>query len=561
MRLRGLFILMLALHYSFLAMGQASGYYEPEAQSLRQQLCIPPNDSLLHLDHITRSKRLWKFYKTSMTNLNNDSVEVILKSIKSFAKTKGDENLLLELQLMRSRYNSLTTDQLIALDSIAQQKDLAWFRVRTKQLLGMHLFRKGNKGEGLYHLFGALSIMKRQGVDMPMAYKTYSEIAQFAYKNQEFESAKLYWKRALNIHPEPASSSAYGMVNSLGLCYRGLNMLDSSDHYFQLAKESALAKKDTVWSTVIDGNLGENLYRKGLYQKALPLLQADADYCLSINSNGNASNALILLSDAHLQLGNVQVAQAIMQQAIKSARKANDLRRMAPVYHQLSKWYAVQNDGHLTLAYADSAAYVYRKLQQNFSSVTAFEAEKVVAMAAEEVAVENAKAIADLAKLRLWSAVGISGLLIAFFVAYFFSYRNRNRLKQAELQLSNARLEEELVSASAELQAYIDNIRQTNEAADELVEKVILTDSHWREFLSKFNQAHPQFLDKLLTLNASLTKAERRLCCLTYLSLSDKEMAAMLGVGTNSIRVTRNRVRKKLQIGLEQDLEQLLQAL
>jgi hypothetical protein len=191
---------MLALHYSFLAMGQASGNCEPEAQSLRQQLCIPPNDSLLHLDHITRSKRLWKFYKTSMTNLNNDSVEVILKSIKSFAKTKGDENLLLELQLMRSRYNSLTTDQLIALDSIAQQKDLAWFRVRTKQLLGMHLFRKGNKGEGLYHLFGALSIMKRQGVDMPMAYKTYSEIAQFAYKNQEFESAKLYWKRALNIH-------------------------------------------------------------------------------------------------------------------------------------------------------------------------------------------------------------------------------------------------------------------------------------------------------------------------------------------------------------------------
>jgi DNA-binding CsgD family transcriptional regulator len=152
-------------------------------------------------------------------------------------------------------------------------------------------------------------------------------------------------------------------------------------------------------------------------------------------------------------------------------------------------------------------------------------------------------------------------LLVAFFIAYFFNYRNRNRLKQAELQLSNSRLEEELLSASAELQAYIDNMRQTNEAADDLAEKVILTDSHWREFLSKFNQVHPQFLDELLTLNASLTKAERRLCCLTYLSLSDKEMAAMLGVGTNSIRVTRNRVRKKLQIGLEQDLEQLLQAL
>ena len=561
MILRVLFILMLALHYSGLATGQASGNYQPNAQTLRQQLCIPANDSLLHLDHLTRSKRLWKFYETSMTNLNSDSVEVILKSIKSFAQTNGDEDLLLELQLMRACNSSLTTDQLIALCSIAQQKDVAWFRVRTKQLLGMHLLGSGHNGEGLYHLFGALSAMKQQGVDIPTAYKTYYAIAQFAYKNQEFESAKLYWKRALNIHPEPASSSAYGMVNSLGLCYRGLNMLDSSDYYFQLAKESALAQKNTVWCTVIDGNLGENLYRKGLYQQALPLLQADADYCLSVNSNGNASNALVLLSDAYLQLGNTQVAQATMQQAIKSARKANDLRRMAPVYRQLSKWYAVKNDGHLTLAYADSAAHVYRKLQQNFSSVTAFEAEKVVAMAATEIAEENAKHIAGLARLRLWSALGISGLLIAFFVVYFFSYRNRNRLKQAELQLSNARLEEELVSASAELQAYIDNMRQTNEAADDLAEKVILTDLHWREFLSKFNQAHPQFLDKLLTQNASLTKAETRLCCLTYLSLSDKEMAAILGVGTNSIRVTRNRVRKKLQIGTQHDLEQLLQGL
>ena len=47
-------------------------------------------------------------------------------------------------------------------------------------------------------------------------------------------------------------------------------------------------------------------------------------------------------------------------------------------------------------------------------------------------------------------------------------------------------------------------------------------------------------------------------CCLTFLSMSDNEMADMLGVGVNSIRVTRNRVRKKLQLGKGDDLEVLL---
>ena len=32
----------------------------------------------------------------------------------------------------------------------------------------------------------------------------------------------------------------------------------------------------------------------------------------------------------------------------------------------------------------------------------------------------------------------------------------------------------------------------------------------------------------------------------------------MLGLGTNAIRITRNRVRKKLQLGEEDDLEVLL---
>ena len=91
-----------------------------------------------------------------------------------------------------------------------------------------------------------------------------------------------------------------------------------------------------------------------------------------------------------------------------------------------------------------------------------------------------------------------------------------------------------------------------------LAEKVILTAAHWREFLNKFNRAYPRFLGAINTRYPTLTKAEIRFCCLTFLSVSDNEMADMLGVGVNSIRVTRNRVRKKLQLGKGDDLEVLL---
>ena len=55
--------------------------------------------------------------------------------------------------------------------------------------------------------------------------------------------------------------------------------------------------------TVINGNIGENLFLEGEFEAALPLLHADADYSLAIKSFGNASNALVYLSACYLAIG------------------------------------------------------------------------------------------------------------------------------------------------------------------------------------------------------------------------------------------------------------------
>ena len=135
----------------------------------------------------------------------------------------------------------------------------------------------------------------------------------------------------------------------------------------------------------------------------------------------------------------------------------------------------------------------------------------------------------------------------------FINFRSRKLLKEKTLALSNSQLKGKLEDATSQLNVYLKETQQKS-----LTEKVILTDADWREFLQFFNKVYPSFFSSIKQKYPNLSKAELRFCCLSYLSLSDKEMSAMLGVGRASIRVTRGRTRAKLQLTATDSLEELL---
>jgi DNA-binding CsgD family transcriptional regulator len=76
-------------------------------------------------------------------------------------------------------------------------------------------------------------------------------------------------------------------------------------------------------------------------------------------------------------------------------------------------------------------------------------------------------------------------------------------------------------------------------------------DQDWHEFVNYFSDIHPNFVKKLSTYpKEQLSPAELRLGMLLRLNLNSKEIAAVLRVTPDSIRVARHRLRKKL--GIEQ---------
>ena len=242
-----------------------------------------------------------------------------------------------------------------------------------------------------------------------------------------------------------------------------------------------------------------------------------------------------------------------MKKAYSAAKLSKELRRMKPIYRQLAKWSAYNGNAKNTLLYNDSLEVISNKLHLEFNKFSGFEADKLVKLNASELDLLETQKNQEYSDKLFWGIISFVFCFLVILSLLFLTYRANKKLKEKNLAFSNLQLTGKLEDANSQLKVYITETQQKS-----LTEKVILTDANWREFLQYFNKVHPSFVMYLKQQYPKLTKAEVRFCCLSYLSMSDKEMAAMLGVGRASIRVTRQRTRAKLNLKEGDCLETLL---
>ena len=260
--------------------------------SLRQAFNIPINDSLLGLDFKKRRKYIAAITEkriAAMTPVVLRRFKELLENITLFAKQNDDDDLALEIAFLRIRINvdglapKVKEQRLLSLDSISNVLKLDWLSVRVKYHLGIDYTRTPNRiSEGFIYLFKALYILENILDDPTLRYQIVTFIGLTAYEHEQYQLSKRYFKKAA----DNIKNKSVGAFNNLALAYRGLKMLDSSNYYFRFAKELAIAENDSGDITVINGNIGENLFLEGEFEAALPLLHADADYSLAIKSFG-----------------------------------------------------------------------------------------------------------------------------------------------------------------------------------------------------------------------------------------------------------------------------------
>jgi len=84
------------------------------------------------------------------------------------------------------------------------------------------------------------------------------------------------------------------------------------------------------------------------------------------------------------------------------------------------------------------------------------------------------------------------------------------------------------------------------------------TEGYWNEFLLLFSNVYPLFFEKLKTKFPQLTQNELRMCALMKLNLSLLETSNVLNITAESVRKARYRLYKKIDLGSDQELVELM---
>ncbi|MEM9338522.1 MAG: hypothetical protein AAGA66_07315 [Bacteroidota bacterium] len=77
----------------------------------------------------------------------------------------------------------------------------------------------------------------------------------------------------------------------------------------------------------------------------------------------------------------------------------------------------------------------------------------------------------------------------------------------------------------------------------------------WERFNKRFIEVDAKFYERLRDKHPDLTPTEQKHCALIKLNFDSKEMATLLGISINSVHISRHRIRKKIGMEREDNLE------
>ena len=440
-----------------------------------------------------------------------------------------------------------------------------------------------------------LSVMySKNGIDMyerlsyPIGAGQYQFIAELLYKVREYAESIRYGKKAITAwqsSPNEYKPFTVSSINTVALGYHRQQVFDSALIFYNRALGLAKEIKDTVWTGIVSGNIGQIFYAQGKYDTAYSLLKGDYNASKAKGYFDNAGNSLQWAARTSLALGNKEKALAEVREAFQLLRQWPDANYLRNAFYTSTQIFKEMGN-------YDSAFY-YNNLWSRINDSL----EKVVATSS--LAISKAKLndetsrynIQNLNKekrsqLLLRNVIIASIVILSLIVVLAV---NRQRLKeklktekaeQEKLRMQQEKLlmEQEAASAKDQLKMFTANIiEKTNlieklesqikgkEATTEqhviiteLSQQTILTEEDWNKFKTLFEKIYPGFFINLKEKFPDITLAEQRMAALTRLQLTPKQMASMLGISVDSVHKTRQRLRHRLRINPESSLEETM---
>ena len=413
-----------------------------------------------------------------------------------------------------------------------------------------------------------------------------SSASQFAllgdllYKTRDYEKAMYYTKKSIEGMPDTLRMKAKIMShhNTIGLCWQKMGKYDSAFFYFDIAMKIAHELKDSTWMSIISGNEGQIYFAQKNYPVAKQLLNLDYSQSLKFGETASAANSLQWVARINLIEGKKDSALLKVKEAMRLLSPTESRVYWENVYYAAA-------DAYNALGNKDSAyryAQLYNQVHEQNERVVANSRLEISRIKLENL--QNSLAIKNFHREKqaeeLKRNFFIAAIILVTIIAILYvnrlrlKLRHKDQLAAEQQKTANA----EIAAAQEQLHQFTQNIIEKTSLIEQLQEQLnhrsftleqqelisgisrltILTEADWEKFKTVFEKIYPGFFINLREKVHDITLAEQRMAALTRLQLSINQIASILGISTNSVYKTKQRLRQRLNLDPEINIEEIL---
>ena len=466
--------------------------------------------------------------------------------------------------------------------------------------LGFMYFSNSGYKQGLTLMLKANEVFLRIGYDHLPGQGGYMYRLAFVYYNlANYDECIRYLRLLLNSTADPSEKGAV-ILNTIGQSYSNMFMYDSAMYYFQNTHALALKKKDTAWMGISSGNIASLYIKQSKYKDATPYARNYYQYAVVSRQFACQGEALAMLADLSTENNNADSALVLLKKAMPIFERGSDsfkitfanYNRLHYYYKIATKVYEHLNDQKNSYKYIKLAAEVNDSLQRRYllsgaMNVTQqLQAEKNLS---DTHLLEQEKQTAVIKRNGIIAgSILLLMIMLLFLNRMHIKQRAERRLHEKHVELERSQKQKvvaELDHSKEMLASFTGYLKEKTELVSQLEEEfhklkqsqneavlnpehmsmlvssTILTKDQWSEFQVLFDKVHSGFLQRLLEKFPGISPAEVRILALTKLQIPSKAMAAMLGVNSDTIKKTRQRLRKRVNISEDITLESIIDAI
>ncbi len=417
--------------------------------------------------------------------------------------------------------------------------------------------------------------------------KTYYYNRQYPTALETFSEALAIYQKLKNIN---GIAESYGYI---GQTYEKTDNHKQAFKYQLLALQEFKRTDDHTGIAKIYENLGS------VYEDRLQLDSALKYFnlALQLNTTANANMAKIEIinniGDVYRKTKRYNEAMAYTQKAAALAREMNAQYHLSSAYRDLSKTFDLMGQ-------PDSAYHYSEAGREIFMEIFSQDNKKQLALLQTLFEIEQKdNAILQLEKDKKINTVLTIGAVMISILALSLgvSIISRQRLKikngqklgeqqKALYEVQKKAMEADLEVKSKELTSHTLHLIQKNQLLEELKTKLsemikddkrdqrkelkqvinLITfnnnqEKNWNDFRIVFERVHEHFFESLKKHSTTLTSSELRLIALLKMNLSSADISTMLGISQDSLRISRYRLRKKLNLEEGDSLTAFIQRL